>query len=97
MSDPASPKKPTLLQDVRRSLRLKHYSIRTEEAYVQTIKRFILFHGKRHPGAMDAEEIRQYLSHLANQGNVSASTQNQALCALIFLYREVLGRDSGVH
>lgn len=93
MSDPVSPKKPTLLQDVRRSLRLKHYSIRTEEAYVQTIKRFILFHGKRHPAAMGAEEIRQYLSHLANQGNVSASTQNQALCALLFLYREVLGRE----
>ena len=93
MPDPVSPKKPTLLQDVRRSLRLKHYSIRTEEAYVQTIKRFILFHGKCHPLGMGEEEIRQYLSHLANQGNVSASTQNQALCALLFLYREVLGRE----
>jgi integron integrase len=93
MSEPSPQKKPTLLQQVRQQARLKHYSIRTEEAYVQTIKRFILFHGKRHPTVMGAEEIRQYLSHLANQGNVSASTQNQALCALLFLYREVLGRE----
>ncbi len=85
------PEKLLLLDRVRACIRLRHYSIRTEEAYVQTIKRFILFHHKRHPQQMGAEEIRQYLSHLATEGQVSASTQNQALSALLFLYREVLG------
>ncbi len=85
------PGKPLLLDQVRACIRLKHYSIRTEEAYVQTIKRFILFHHKRHPQQMGAGEIRQYLSHLATEGQVSASTQNQALSALLFLYREALG------
>ena len=83
----------SLLDRVRHHIRLKHYSIRTEEAYAQAVKRFILFHNKRHPREMGAEEIRQYLSHLANEGRVSASTQNQALAALLFLYREVLGTD----
>ena len=83
--------KPSLLDEVRQQIRLKHYSIRTEAAYVQTVKRFILFHQKRHPREMGAPEIRQYLSHLATHGQVSASTQNQALSALLFLYREVLG------
>jgi integron integrase len=82
--------KPLLLDQVRRTLRLKHYSIRTEEAYVQSIKRFILFHHKRHPKEMGADEIRQYLSYLATEGQVAASTQNQALSALLFLYRDVL-------
>jgi integron integrase len=82
--------KPSLLDEVRHRIRLKHYSIRTEQAYVQFIKRFILFHRKRHPSDMGADEIRQYLSHLANVGRVAASTQNQALSALLFLYREVL-------
>lgn len=86
-------KKLPLLEQVRHQIRLKHYSIRTEEAYVQAIKRFILFHGKRHPSVMSTEEIRQYLSHLATEGQVSASTQNQALSALLFLYREVLGME----
>lgn len=72
-------------------MRLKHYSIRTEQAYAQWIKRFILFHEKRHPSVLGAEEIRQFLSHLAVGGRVSASTQTQALSALLFLYREVLG------
>lgn len=72
-------------------MRLKHYSIRTEQAYAQWIKRFILFHEKRHPSAMGAEEIRRFLSHLAVGGRVSASTQTQALSALLFLYPEVLG------
>lgn len=85
--------KPSLLDEVRRCLRLRHYSIRTEQAYVQSIKRFILFHHKRHPREMGADEIRQFLSHLAVDGKVAASTQNQALCALLFLYREVLGVD----
>ena len=82
-----------LLERVRRQIRLLHYSIRTEEAYVSHVKRFILFHRKRHPSEMGADEIRQYVSHLANEGRVSASTQNQALSALLFLYREVLGSD----
>lgn len=87
------PAKPSLLDQVRQHIRLKHYSIRTEEAYVRTVKRFILFHGKRHPLEMGRPEIRQYLSHLATHDNVSASTQNQALSALLFLYHEVLGRE----
>ncbi len=85
--------KPSLLDEVRRCLRLRHYSIRTEHTYVQWIKRFILFHGKRHPREIGVDEVRQYLSHLATEGRVAASTQNQALCALLFLYREVLGVD----
>ncbi len=81
---------PLLLDQVRSTIRLKHYSIRTEEAYVSTIRRFILYHGKRHPREMGTDEIRQYLSHLATAGQVAASTQNVALAALLFLYREVL-------
>lgn len=89
----SSPTKPTLLGQIRDQLRLKHYSTRTEEIYVQAIKRFILFHQKRHPSEMGVDEIRQYLTHLAVEGQVSASTQNQHLAALLFLYKEVLGRD----
>jgi integron integrase len=74
---------------------MRHYSVRTEEAYVSWIKRFILFHGKRHPLEMGADEITRFLSALAVQGHVSASTQNQALCALVFLYRHVLGPKLG--
>jgi integron integrase len=84
---------PRLLEQVRTHIRFKHYSIRTEEAYLKTIKRFILFHHKRHPQEMGADEIRQYLSHLATEGHVSASTQNQALAALLFLYRDVLSLE----
>lgn len=84
---------PRLLERVRAHIRFKHYSIRTEEAYLKAIKRFILFHHKRHPQEMGADEIRQYLSHLATEGRVSASTQNQALAALLFLYRDVLGME----
>ena len=83
--------KPSLLEQVRRCLRLKHYSIRTESAYVDWIKRFILFHRKRHPAGMGSDEIRQFLSHLATDGRVAAATQNQALCSLLFRYRDVLG------
>jgi integron integrase len=85
------PEEPRLLERVRAHIRLKHYSIRTEQAYVQFIKRFILFHHKRHPLEMGVDEIRQFLSHLATEGRVSASTQNQALSSLLFLYRDVLG------
>lgn len=87
------PESRRLLERVRDHIRFKHYSIRTEEAYVKVIKRFILFHHKRHPQEMGAGEIRQYLSHMANEGHVSASTQNQALAALLFLYRDVLGAE----
>ncbi|MGH9900232.1 MAG: integron integrase [Pyrinomonadaceae bacterium] len=82
--------RPSLLYQVREAIRLRHYSIRTEDAYVNTVRRFILYHGKRHPREMGADEIRQYLSHLATDGQVAASTQNVALAALLFLYREVL-------
>ena len=88
-----SPPKPSLLSEVRYHLRLRHYSIRTEETYVQAIRRFILYHHKRHPQEMDVDEIRQYLSHLATEDHVAASTQNVALAALLFLYRDVLGRE----
>jgi integron integrase len=84
---------PSLLEQVRSTIRLCHYSIRTEEAYVNIIRRFILFHQKRHPKEMGVDEIRQYLSHLATDNNVAASTQNVALAAILFLYREVLGID----
>lgn len=84
----ASP--PRLLDQVRDRIRVKHYSIRTETQYVQWTKRFILFHGKRHPRDLGQKEIEAFLTHLAVAGNVSASTQNQALSALLFLYREVL-------
>lgn len=84
---------PRLLDRVRASIRTKHYSIRTEQAYVDWIRRFILFHGKRHPIEMGKTEIEKFLTHLAVNRNVAASTQNQALSALLFLYRDVLGRD----
>ncbi len=76
---------------MRAEIRLRHYSIRTEEAYVDWSRRYILFHNKRHPQEMGAEEVTAFLSHLANERNVSASTQNQAKSALLFLYREVIG------
>jgi integron integrase len=84
---------PRLLDQVREVIRLRHYSIRTEQAYVQWIRRFILFHGKRHPREMGAPELTAFLSDLAVQRNVAASTQNQALHAIIFLYRDVLNID----
>jgi integron integrase len=83
----------SLLDEVRSAIRLRHYSIRTEEAYVNVIRRFILYHNKRHPSEMGVDEIRQYLSHLATDEKVSASTQNVALSALLFLYRAVLVID----
>jgi integron integrase len=78
---------------VRDRIRVKHYSIRTETQYVQWVKRFILFHGKTHPRDMGAPEVEAFLTHLAVEGNVAAATQNQALSALLFLYREVLEID----
>lgn len=88
---PVVPSSPKLLDLVRDKIRVKHYSIRTETQYLQWIRRFIYFHGKRHPREMGAAEVEAFLSHLATAGSVSASTQNQALSALLFLYREVLG------
>jgi len=88
---PNQPKK--LLDQVRDDLRLKHYSLRTEEAYVSWIKRYILFHDKRHPAEMGAPEIEAFLTHLAVDQKVAASTQNQALSALLFVYRDVLEKD----
>jgi integron integrase len=79
-----------LLDQVRDAIRLKHYSIRTEQSYVTWIKRYIFFHNKRHPNEMGAAEIEAFLTHLAVQQQVASSTQNQALSALLFLYRDVL-------
>ncbi len=84
---------PKLLDQVRDRLLVKHYSISTETQYLQWIKRFILFHDKRHPRDMGAAEVEAFLTHLAVAGRVAASTQNQALSALLFLYREVLGMN----
>jgi integron integrase len=85
------PKK--LLDRVRDTIRLKHYSYRTEETYVQWIRRYILFHNKRHPQEMGVPEIESFLTHLAVAENVTASTQNQALNAIVFLYRHVLQQE----
>jgi integron integrase len=85
--------KPRLLDRVREALRSRHYSRRTEEAYVAWICRYIVFHDKRHPIEMGAGEITRFLTDLAVRGKVAASTQNQALSALLFLYREVLNQD----
>jgi integrase len=84
---------PKLLDQVRGKIRLKHYSIRTEQAYVDWIRRFILFFGKRHPRDLGAAEVEQFLTHLAVEGKVAASTQSQAKSALLFLYREVLDNE----
>jgi site-specific recombinase XerD len=82
--------RPRLLDRVRDSLRRRRYSLRTEKVYLHWIRRFILFNGKRHPQEMGADEVTAFLSHLARTGRVSASTQNQALSALLYLYRQVL-------
>src|SRR4051812_22530883 len=84
------PGAPRLLDRVRTAIRARHYSLRTEEAYVGWIRRFILFHNKRHPLEMAEREINGFLSHLANEARVSASTHTQALSAILFLYRHVL-------
>lgn len=84
---------PRLLDRVRAAVRARHFSRRTEKVYVAWIRRFILFHDKRHPADMGAPEVSKFLSALAMERNVAASTQNQALSALLFLYREVLGQS----
>ncbi len=88
---PSGPSPPRLLDRVRQAISARHYSRRTEKAYVHWIKRYIFFHGKRHPMEMGAAEVTQFLTALAVREKVAASTQNQALSALLFLYREVLG------
>jgi integrase len=80
------------LDQVRRAIRVRHYSIRTEQSYLHWIKRFILFHDKRHPSTLGEAEVAQFLSFLANEGQVAAATQNLALNALVFLYKVVLER-----
>jgi integrase len=90
-----TPPKPKLLDQVRQAIQTRHYSYMTERAYVHWIKRFILFHNKRHPEEMGEAEIGRFLSSLATDSHVSASTQNQALNALLFLYREILNKDIG--
>ena len=84
---------PRLFDQLRDCIRMRHYSIRTERTYAHWVRRFILFHGKRHPREMGAAEVSSFLSALATEGNVAASTQNQALSALLFLYKQVLAVD----
>src|SRR5882762_8261162 len=94
----AKPRKdasPGLLEQVHEAVRRLHYSRRTEEAYVHWIRRFIYWSGRRHPATLGEAEVTAFLSHLAAERNVAASTQNQALAALLFLYKQVLGRELG--
>jgi hypothetical protein len=92
--DPAAgARPPRLLDRIRAALRARHYSRRTEEAYVAWIRRYIFFHGKRHPVDLGASEVTSFFTSLAVDGHVAASTQNQALSALLFLYRDVLEVD----
>ena len=81
------------MDKVVRAIRLHHYSYQTEKAYCQWIRRYILFHDKRHPRTLGSADIAQYLSYLATERHVAASTQNQALSALLFLYQKVLDQD----
>ncbi len=87
--------KPKLLDQMRRELRVRHYAYRTELTYLDWVKDYIFYHGKTHPAQMGVAEINRYLSHLASDRNVTASTQNQALCGILFLYRYVLKIDIG--
>src|SRR5438046_6288480 len=87
--------KAKLLDQVRDVIRRKHFSIRSEQSYVDWIRRFILFHNKRHPREMAEAEVTQFLTHLVRDGRVAASTQNQALSALLFLYKQVLKQEMG--
>jgi integron integrase len=92
---PGQPNEPRFLVQVAHACRVKHLAYRTEQSYVAWVKRFILFHGKRHPQEMGPTEVRAFLTHLAVNRTVSASTQNQALNAIVFMYREVVRRDPG--
>ena len=85
--------RPWLLERVHEAIRRRYYSPRTEEAYVHWIRRYIFFNGKRHPEALGEAEVTAFLNHLASERRVAAATQNQALSAILFLYRDVLGRE----
>lgn len=93
MTDTAISNSPRLLDQMRAAIRLRHYSIRTERAYVHWVAAFVRFHGMRHPRDMGAREVTVFLSHLAVERDVAAATQQQALSALLFLYRHVLEID----
>ena len=84
-----------MLEQLRTVLRVKHYSYRTEKSYINWVRRFIYFHDKKHPQTMGTYEVRAYLNYLAQHENVSASTQNQALNALVFLYKHVIQQELG--
>ncbi len=90
MTDSSEGKTPKLLDRLRQAIRTRHYSPSTEKAYVSWVRRFIFFHAKRHPKEMGEQEVTAFLNHLATKANVSASTQNQALSAILFLYKYVL-------
>ena len=94
-SETQSSKSPRLLDRVRAAMRTMHYSQRTEESYIPWLVRFIRFHGLRHPQEMGAKEINEFLTHLAVEGRVAASTQNQAMNAILFLYRKILKLEPG--
>ena len=85
--------KPRLLDEVRNALSIRHYSLKTEKSYVRWIKDYIYFHNKKHPADMGEQEINKYITHLAVNKKVSSSTQNHALCAIVFLYKNVLRKD----
>ncbi len=89
------PERRPLLEELRYQLRLRHRSVSTERSYVGWVRRFVLFHGKRHPSELGAAEIEAFLGHLATKRRVASSTQNQALNAIVFLYRFVVGRPVG--
>jgi hypothetical protein len=91
LGDIPLPEPPKLLDRLRHAIRVRHYSPRTEACYSAWVTRFIRFHGLRHPNTMGGAEIEMFLTELAVKGHVSASTQNQAFCALLFLYQDVLG------
>ncbi len=89
----AHQEEPRLLDRVREVIRFRHYSLRTEEAYLGWIRRFVRFHGNRHPEGLGTDDVRSFLTDLAVNGRVAAPTQNQALSALLFLYQQVLKKD----
>src|SRR6266516_7660471 len=95
LSGPAEASKPKFLDQIRQLMRLRHYSLRTEAASIGWIRRYILFHGKRHPRDLGESDVAKFLSSLAVEGRVAATTQNQALNALLFLYKEVLRLQLG--
>ena len=88
---------PKLLARLRAAIRARHYSPRTEESYASWVRRFVVFHGRRHPATMGEVEVQAFLAHLADHGRVSAATYNQAVAALLFLYEAVLGSSVWVY